>query len=79
MQTLYTLEEVSERTGFALRTLQRDARIGKFAHVHRGRQRLMTDEQIELLLQQSTIKPAKPDLPTSGLDAVKKVLARSKS
>lgn len=47
---LYTLEEVAQMTGFALRTLQRDARAGRISHIHRGRRRLMTDQHIRELL-----------------------------
>lgn len=53
MTDFYTFEQVAEITGFALRTLQRDARKNKFAHIHRGRTRLMTEEQIEALITQS--------------------------
>jgi len=51
---MYTLKEVAELTGFALRTLQLEARAGKFTHIHRGRTRLMTMEQIQVLVSQST-------------------------
>lgn len=61
MTTFYSLEEVAKRTGFAFRTLQRDARAGKFAHIRRGRLRVMTEEQIEQLIQSSTVVPAQPD------------------
>lgn len=55
---LYTLKEVSDHTGFALRTLERDCRAGRVVHVHRGRDRLMTVEQVAALIQQHTTQPS---------------------
>ncbi len=57
---LYTLEEVAAATGFALRTLERDCRAGRIAHVHRGRARMMTADQVEALIELS-IKQPLPD------------------
>lgn len=81
MATLYTLAQVSEKTGFALRSLQRDARAGKFEHIHRGRIRLMTEEQIDKLVSASVTGTLPVDLgpQSDGLAAVKKILSRSKS
>lgn len=57
---LFTLQEVAERTGFALRTLQRDCRASRVAHVHRGRDRLMTEQQVQELIDRHTKIPAPP-------------------
>lgn len=78
MTTLYTLAEVAEQTGFALRSLQRDARAGKIAHIHRGRQRLMTEEQIQALLQQGTVTPAASANPSAEKDMarLRKMMSR---
>lgn len=54
---LYTLREVAEQTGFALRTLQQDCRADRIAHIRRGRERVMTAEQIQQLLDQHTRTP----------------------
>jgi hypothetical protein len=51
---LYTLREVSDQTGFALRTLERDCRAGRVEHVHRGRERLMTAAQVQTLIEKHT-------------------------
>ncbi len=60
---LWTLREVHERTGFALRTLERDCRAGRIAHIHRGRKRFMTTAQVEMLVTAHAVKnqPALPD------------------
>lgn len=55
---LFTLKEVAERTGFSLRTLQDDCRAGRVAHVHRGRDRLMTADQVRALIDQHTTAAA---------------------
>jgi len=55
---LFTLKEVAERTGFSLRTLERDCRAGRVVHVHRGRDRMMTSAQIQMLVDQHTTTPA---------------------
>lgn len=65
---LYTLSEVAALTGFALRTLQRDCRAGKITHVHRGRDRLMTREQVEMLINRHTAQAAQPELPFAADD-----------
>lgn len=79
---LYTLEEVAARTGFALRTLQRDARAEKFAHVRRGKTRLMTEDQIEDLIKSSTVGGAPRESvinEASKVEALRRTLVRSKS
>lgn len=58
---LYTLKEVAERTGFSLRTLERDCRAGHLLHVHRGRDRLMTAAHIRALIDKHVHQPT-PDL-----------------
>ena len=65
---LYTLSEVAEITGFALRTLQRDCRAGKITHVHRGRDRLMTREQVEMLINRHTAQAEQHELPFAAED-----------
>jgi hypothetical protein len=65
---LWTLEEVADRTGFALRTLQRDCRAGRIEHVHRGRDRLMTAAQVQKLIEQDTAALKSP-----GVEALKAV------
>lgn len=55
---LYTLAEVSEMTGFALRSLELDCRSGRVEHVYRGRARRMTSAQINALVEKYTKKPA---------------------
>ncbi len=82
MITLYTLKQVSEMTGFALRTLERDARADKFVHVHRGRDRFMTQEQIEDLVAQSiTGKPQPKTQDDEGdkISSLMKDLSRRRS
>lgn len=78
MTTLYTLQEVAERTGFALRTLQRDARAGKIAHLHRGRARLMTEEHIQELIKASDTRYKADADSEARLDKVRAMMARSK-
>jgi hypothetical protein len=46
----YTLEEVSERTGFALTELIRDCKAGRIEHTWRGRTRCMTPSQVAKLM-----------------------------
>lgn len=72
---LFTLREVAERTGFAFRTLQRDCRAGRVTHVHRGRDRLMTEQQIQDLIDKHTTKP-KPAIPDHVKIAAQKQLDR---
>ncbi len=48
----YTLEEVADLLHISLISLQRDCRAGRVRHIHLGRQRLMTREQIEALVAQ---------------------------
>ena len=51
----YTLEQVSERTGFALTSLQKDCRAGKIKHVRYGDARAMTPKQLaDFMRQHST-------------------------
>jgi hypothetical protein len=47
---VYSLPEVAELTGFPLRSLQRQCRAGKVEHIHYGRYRGMTAEQIRKLV-----------------------------
>jgi len=56
---LYPLAEVAEMTGFTLSSLVADCRAGRIKHVHRGRERTMTRAQIDLLIEQSTVKPTR--------------------
>lgn len=53
---LWTLAEVAEATGFALRTLEHDCRADRVAHIHRGRDRLMTTEQVWQLIDAHTVE-----------------------
>lgn len=55
---LHTLAEVAALTGFSERSLADDCRAGRIEHVHRGRDRLMTDEQIAALIREHTVHPA---------------------
>lgn len=54
---LWTLAEVAEQTGFALRTLERDCRAGRVEHVHRGRVRCMTTPQVQALIARHIERP----------------------
>jgi hypothetical protein len=47
---VYSLPEVSNRTGFALRQLREDCRADLVEHVHRGDFRGMTSRQIAILV-----------------------------
>lgn len=47
----YTLAEVAEMTGFPLRPLLDDCRAGRVEHIHRGRERYMTPEQVHSLIE----------------------------
>lgn len=47
---VYSLPEVSDRTGFALRQLREDCRADLVEHVHRGDFRGMTSRQIAILV-----------------------------
>lgn len=79
---LYTLKWVAEHYNFSLRTLQRDARAGKFAHVQRGRTRLMTAEQIKDLIKASFIggkSSGRPENEAAKVEALRKVLSRSRA
>lgn len=51
---LLTLKEVAARTGFALRTLERDCRADRIPHVHCGRARMMTGDQVAALIKRYT-------------------------
>lgn len=73
---LWTLDEVSKETGFALRTLQRDCRADKIPHVHRGRDRLMTTEQVWALIAQHTVKPVEDPAITAEKARKAKLQAR---
>ncbi len=55
---LYSLEEVAELTGMALRTLQKECRLGRITHIKYGRLRAMTAAQIEMLIEKHTKQPA---------------------
>jgi hypothetical protein len=48
----YSLEEVADRTGFALTELVRDCKRGLIEHTWRGRTRCMTSRQISKLLDE---------------------------
>jgi hypothetical protein len=48
----YTLEEVAERTGFALTELIRDCKAGRIEHTWRGRTRCMTPGQVAKLMSE---------------------------
>lgn len=54
----HTLAEVAQLTGFSERSLADDCRAGRIEHVHRGRDRVMTDEQIAALIRAHTVRPA---------------------
>ncbi len=59
---LYTLEEVvAMYPELSLRTLQDSARANKFEHVHFGRKRFMTADQIKRLIDDKTKRPASDD------------------
>jgi hypothetical protein len=62
---LWTLKEVSEYTHFALRSLEVDCRAGRLEHVHRGRERLMTNAQVDALIASAT-KKARPTAPDTN-------------
>jgi hypothetical protein len=66
----YTLEEVAERTGFALTELIRDCKAGRIEHTWRGRTRCMTPDQVAKLMsnhrhggddKQPTVNPAQEE------------------
>lgn len=49
---VYSLPEVSERTGFAVTSLEEDCRRGTIEHTKRGRTVGMTSRQIAMLVTQ---------------------------
>jgi hypothetical protein len=51
---LYTLREVAEATGLPYRSLDDDARAGRFEHIHYGKYRRMTAAQVKALLLSNT-------------------------
>lgn len=52
---VFTLEEVSARTGWALETLEEDCRAGRLKHTKRGRKRGMTSSQIAEAINMHTV------------------------
>ena len=74
----YTLAEVAKKTRLALTTLQRDARAGKFEHIHRGRTRVMTQDQIDALLEASTTR-IEPDIGADDLALIRARVWRRKA
>lgn len=74
MEKFYTLKEVAGITGFALRTLEREARAEKFSHIRRGRVRIMTEDQIAELIKNSKVGPGNSDDPAAKDAAIKKLL-----
>jgi hypothetical protein len=64
---LYTLAEVAEKTGKSLRWLQTGAREQRFRHRKLGKQRLMTQEDIDLLVAQNVVDTT--DAPADTGDA----------
>jgi hypothetical protein len=50
--TTYTLAQVSEMTGYPLRTLEHGCRAGRIDHEKFGRKRVLTEEQVAALLEQ---------------------------
>lgn len=76
-ERLYTLAEVAQQTGFALRTLQREARANKIPHIHRGRVRLMTAAHIHELIRASTVTVTAPIADkNAGVEKIRALLAR---
>jgi hypothetical protein len=71
-ELLYTLEEVAKRTHFSLRSLKADCIAGRIDHVHRGRLRAMTPEQLARLIADHT----KTSESTDVLAAIRTRVAR---
>lgn len=59
---VYSLREVSEMTGFALRDLEIQCREGKIRHTAKGRTRGMTLRQIDLLVECFEVGETDPSL-----------------
>jgi excisionase family DNA binding protein len=72
----YTLREVAAMTHYPLRTLQRGCRAGRIDHTKLGRERVMTQAQVDALLEQHR-KPAVVDDEQAAKAAdVQRALAR---
>ena len=79
---LFTLAEVSNKTGFALRSLELDCRAGRVEHVHRGRDRFMTAAQVELLIAGHTKRPTPTEMDArqaAGLERLNRRMARRRN
>lgn len=81
---LYTFTEVVEMTKGVITKdwLDRNARAGRFEHVHVGRNRGLTPKQLDALLTQQTAKPAKAAMqPVVNLPAadIPSLTARSRT
>ena len=59
-QPAFTLDEVAELTGLSKRSLQAACRKGDIWHLHHGRKRTLTREQLEVFLAQIEVKPVSP-------------------
>lgn len=71
-KSLYTLKEVAAKTNFSLRGLKADCIAGRIDHVHRGRLRAMTPEQLARLIADHT----KTSESTDVLAAIRTRVAR---
>ncbi len=77
LPTLLTLPEVARQTGLSLRSLQDGVRTGRITHVHIGKSRLMTPQQVEHLVE-THVKTANAS-DDDGLAPVRARLARRQS
>lgn len=58
---LHLLEEVAQRYRLSLRSLRERARRKEFTHVKFGRERYLTDEQVQQLITASTVTTKQSD------------------
>jgi hypothetical protein len=67
---LHSLPEVAEQIGIPLRTLREQARARRFDHVRIGRERYLTVEQLDALIQLTTVTTERSDALASVRDRV---------
>jgi hypothetical protein len=65
----YTLEQVSERTGFAVTSLIKDCRAGRLPHVRYGKTLGMTPTQVAHLLEKCTVAAGETASPSDDMAA----------
>lgn len=72
---LHSLPDVAKKYGLKLRPLLERARRREFTHVHFGRERYMTDDQLKEFLAANTVTQARDE----ALEAIRARVTRQRS